>query len=154
LNELAEALALHLERTPNINMADVAYTLGIGRSQFKHRFSTICNTIEEATSLLRKGTGNFPGVDYSHYPELNAIRSAWLNGEDIDWDNLFRRQLRRRIPLPLYPFQGKRYWIDLPKLDKQPSSSKSTPSMEKRKVLIMIKKNYLFYTQAVQPKSD
>jgi len=133
LNELAEALALHLERTPNINMADVAYTLGIGRCQFKHRFSIICNTVAEAASLLRKGIGNSSGVDYSYYHELNAIRSAWLKGEDIDWDNLFKGQSRKRIPLTLYPFQRERYWIDPPKLDKQLSSSKSTPSLVKRK---------------------
>lgn len=36
-----------------------------------------------------------------------ALTTAWLNGVEVTWD---RVSSGRRIPLPTYPFQRKRYW--------------------------------------------
>ncbi len=43
---------------------------------------------------------------------LKAVGNLWLNGVTIDWDHFYSNEIRRRIPLPTYPFERKRYWID------------------------------------------
>jgi acyl transferase domain-containing protein len=42
---------------------------------------------------------------------LRAIGQMWLCGVPIDWKSFHAHDQRRRIPLPLYPFEKKRYWI-------------------------------------------
>lgn len=43
---------------------------------------------------------------------LEALGRLWLGGVDIDWSAFSARERRRRIPLPTYPFQGQRHWIE------------------------------------------
>ncbi len=41
-----------------------------------------------------------------------AIGRLWAVGVEIDWTQLYRHEYRHRVPLPTYPFERKRYWID------------------------------------------
>ena len=43
---------------------------------------------------------------------LEAAGKLWLSGANIDWAKLYNGEDRRRIPLPGYPFERKRYWIE------------------------------------------
>ncbi|NEC91056.1 type I polyketide synthase [Streptomyces sp. SID12501] len=43
---------------------------------------------------------------------LIAVREAWLVGADVDWARFYRGQRRSRVPLPTYPFEGRRYWLE------------------------------------------
>jgi amino acid adenylation domain-containing protein len=43
---------------------------------------------------------------------LFAVGSLWLNGVQIDWEGLYAHEDRRRIPLPVYPFERQRFWVD------------------------------------------
>ncbi len=43
---------------------------------------------------------------------LNTLGRLWLAGAAVDWPALYRDTSRRRVPLPTYPFQRQRYWID------------------------------------------
>lgn len=43
---------------------------------------------------------------------LFALGSLWQNGVSIDWDAFYAHEDRRRIPLPVYPFQRQRFWVD------------------------------------------
>jgi amino acid adenylation domain-containing protein len=43
---------------------------------------------------------------------LFALGSLWQNGISIDWDAFYTNEDRRRIPLPTYPFQRQRFWVD------------------------------------------
>jgi phthiocerol/phenolphthiocerol synthesis type-I polyketide synthase E len=36
----------------------------------------------------------------------------WLNGVSMDWESYYRNENRTRIPLPTYPFERKRYWLE------------------------------------------
>lgn len=45
---------------------------------------------------------------------LSALGKLWLTGVSIDWEQLSTRP-RRRVPLPTYPFERKRYWCLPPK---------------------------------------
>jgi thioesterase domain-containing protein/acyl carrier protein len=43
---------------------------------------------------------------------LFALGSLWLNGVSISWDAFYAHEDRRHIPLPTYPFERQRYWVD------------------------------------------
>ena len=43
---------------------------------------------------------------------LTALGRLWLAGREIDWAGFYARERRRRVPLPGYPFERRRYWID------------------------------------------
>ncbi len=43
---------------------------------------------------------------------LGAIGDAWVAGVDIEWEALHRPHERGRVPLPTYPFERVRHWIE------------------------------------------
>lgn len=43
---------------------------------------------------------------------LFALGSLWQNGVSISWDAFYAHEDRRHIPLPTYPFERQRYWVD------------------------------------------
>lgn len=43
---------------------------------------------------------------------LSALGKLWTAGVKPHWDGFYKGQSRRRIPLPTYPFERKRYWIE------------------------------------------
>lgn len=53
LERATDRLADHLERHPELEPADVAYTLAHGRHAFAHRRALVCERLDEATVRLR-----------------------------------------------------------------------------------------------------
>ena len=49
-------------------------------------------------------------ADESHL--LTALGRLWLAGIDVEWGSLSAGERRRRVPLPTYPFERQRYWIE------------------------------------------
>lgn len=45
---------------------------------------------------------------------LTTLGRLWLAGVSVDWQKLHAPQQRRRIPLPTYPFERQRYWVNPP----------------------------------------
>jgi len=43
---------------------------------------------------------------------LTTLGSLWLNGIEVDWQAFYSSETRRRVPLPSYPFERQRCWID------------------------------------------
>ncbi len=54
---------------------------------------------------------------------LQALGDLWLTGISPDWSGFYDQEQRQLIPLPTYPFQRQRYWIDPPTV-----STSETPS--------------------------
>jgi acyl transferase domain-containing protein/acyl carrier protein len=52
---------------------------------------------------------------------LQTLGRLWLSGVEIDWSGFYTHEQRHRLPLPTYPFERQRYWIDA----KSPLSSPS-----------------------------
>jgi acyl transferase domain-containing protein/glutamate-1-semialdehyde aminotransferase len=51
---------------------------------------------------------------------LQALGQLWLAGIPIDWHKFYHQETRSRLPLPTYPFERQRFWIDpLPHPDRQ-----------------------------------
>jgi non-ribosomal peptide synthase protein (TIGR01720 family) len=43
---------------------------------------------------------------------LRALGRLWLAGVKPDWKGFYRHERRRRVVLPTYPFERRRYWVD------------------------------------------
>jgi len=43
---------------------------------------------------------------------LRTLGWLWLAGVEIDWKKLYAKERRRRLRLPTYPFERRRYWIE------------------------------------------
>ncbi len=59
---------------------------------------------------------------------VESVGRLWLAGVDIDWRAYYAREKRRRVLLPTYSFERRRYWIDAPAASTRP------PSMKRRDV--------------------
>jgi amino acid adenylation domain-containing protein len=43
---------------------------------------------------------------------LHALARFWLAGGEVDWTGFWAGERRRRLSLPCYPFERRRFWID------------------------------------------
>ncbi|MEM9926212.1 MAG: acyltransferase domain-containing protein, partial [Cyanobacteria bacterium P01_D01_bin.50] len=44
---------------------------------------------------------------------LNTLGQLWKLGVEVDWKGFHGGEKRQRVPLPTYPFERKRYWVEL-----------------------------------------
>jgi acyl transferase domain-containing protein/acyl carrier protein len=45
---------------------------------------------------------------------LLTLGRLWTAGVEVDWPALHAGRPRRRVPLPTYPFEHRRYWVEIP----------------------------------------
>jgi thioesterase domain-containing protein/malonyl CoA-acyl carrier protein transacylase/acyl carrier protein len=57
---------------------------------------------------------------------LNTLGQLWLVGGFVDWTGFYANERRQRLPLPTYPFDRQRYWIE-PLSNHQSSQAESSP---------------------------
>ncbi|MCY1078995.1 beta-ketoacyl synthase N-terminal-like domain-containing protein [Archangium lansingense] len=64
---------------------------------------------------------NVAGITSVRHPDdtqsdLHVLHSAlgklWMEGVEPNWKRYHRGEARKRLPLPTYPFERRRYWID------------------------------------------
>ena len=111
-------------------LADMAWTAGVGRAHFKYRKSIVFNDAAslreglealaqaDATSLTPvepsaagRPAGAGPEAQDGDAP-VTAAAQAYEAGATVAFAELFAGEKRRRISLPGYPFQRRRYWIE------------------------------------------
>ena len=98
-------------------LADMAWTASVGRTHFTERASVMFDDIASLREGLRAvaGTsgGQAPREDESDDDRgpVAAIAAGYEAGLDIPFSALFEGETRRRIPLPGYPFQRRRHWV-------------------------------------------
>jgi acyl transferase domain-containing protein len=127
LERTTDALADHLASHPELPLADVAFTLQTGRRRFAHRRALVCKPAEDAedaADLLRRRdperviTRCEPAETSSTAQggarDPEALAELWLSGGRPDWRAFHAGERRRRVPLPTYPFDPRRYWRDAP----------------------------------------
>ena len=70
---------------------------------------------QQLTGLAKQALpGRAPGVVTLAGAEpslLLAVGHLWIAGASLDWSR-FHANGRRRVPLPTYPFERKRFWVD------------------------------------------
>ncbi|MCC6384497.1 MAG: amino acid adenylation domain-containing protein [Bacteroidia bacterium] len=61
---------------------------------------------------------------------LFATGQLWLKGISINRDQFYALENRKRVPLPTYPFERKRYWVDPPGATQSPGIQSPTPVLQ------------------------
>lgn len=114
LRDLVAKFRNHLLATGDC-FADIAYSAYIGRTHFEHRLALLAgNNLEAAAKLSAYLAGELTDHLCSGFlaegAEPPAIESTskpeqYITGKPIEWDAAFRK-----VSLPTYPFQRRRYW--------------------------------------------
>ncbi|MGW4062903.1 beta-ketoacyl synthase N-terminal-like domain-containing protein [Amycolatopsis sp. NPDC004747] len=112
---LRQALAAVRDRlaTDPPDLADVAYTLAVGRREFGARAAVVATTAAEAVEALDALLA--AGTDLAGPPgAARELAARWVGGASVDWVARHDGARPGRVPLPGYPFQRSRFWIDPP----------------------------------------
>lgn len=130
-----ESLATYLQNTNNseVPLSDIAYTLQLGRQAMSHKLAIVSESKIELLQCLHEfTTGELISKDvYTGPIKINehsinsnkdadaSIAKAWVNGEAVDWQQLWRDESAKKIHLPHYIFDTKSYWFDYDDADSQ-----------------------------------
>lgn len=111
-------LAAFLVAHPHADLGDVCHTANVGRSRYVHRHALVVTSRQQCIdTLLDLGapatTPASPSGQDGIEARLAAAAQRWLQGAELDWATLYESP-RRRIPIPTYPFEPVRHWIDPP----------------------------------------
>ena len=127
-NETAlRALALHYVdylRQTEESFRDICFTAATGRAKLGHRLAVIAPTAESAADLLENWLSGraAPGLVATADPlgviqpdrtqgDLRKSQRDFVEGGDVRLGEHLWQEQRRRVDLPLYPFQRQRYWF-------------------------------------------
>jgi acyl transferase domain-containing protein len=88
-----------------------AVFLEIGPSQVLTTLSARCGSIlhQNGGIISLSSCSSRAGSDRVHM--LTSLGNLWVHGIQVDWNALHHGKVRRRIPLPTYPFERKLYWL-------------------------------------------
>ena len=96
---------------------------------------------------LKRGMGDWRRM-------LTSLAELYMHGAEVDWAGFDKDYPRRRVSLPSYPFQRKRYWMDAhPQRLSQtlaPGSTALHPLLQKRSQSPLIKES-LFESRSRSP---
>jgi len=140
LRESASNLLKFLERTSDLRLIDVAFTLQIGRQEMEERLAFMAWSLSEAKQKLSAFLeGETVGASYRGDVEtslgdaasvlisgeegkqflattirnrsLDKLARLWTAGIEINWSLLYQGDQPKRVPLPTYPFAREPYWL-------------------------------------------
>lgn len=132
LEQMCLNLSQYFKENPTVNLSDAVYTLHVGRKEFDYRRAILCRNLEDAICLLeaKEDERVFSGVAKREQKENNtannliessstdsqevlaSIGKLWVEGAPVNWETFHCDEKRHRTPLPTYPFQRKRYWVE------------------------------------------
>lgn len=117
----------------SLTLVDLAFTLQTGREAMQERVAIVADTLDELRKKLEqfsKGSQDVDGVytgsisttgmapasagnatNGSAGDDLHQLAESWAKGVAIDFNLLHQPGRSRKIPLPNYCFQRKRYWF-------------------------------------------
>ncbi len=110
LEESILQLGHFLQHHPTIPLPYIAYTLQFGRKQWKYRKAFVCKDTKHAAQLL---LGSSPS-SLKEDSDLYLLAQSWASGASMNWETIHPISDAHRVPLPTYPFERKRCWIELP----------------------------------------
>ncbi|UQQ36464.1 type I polyketide synthase [Paenibacillus polymyxa] len=132
-NALVDRYRTFLDRTTH-TLPDICFTSNQGRGHYAYRLAIVATSLDE----LREGIERFANADEAVRPALAGERiyytrlttreeksfkvqpdtsleqvvDEYMQGSEINWAALHDLEQRRRVPLPVYPFSGKRHWVE------------------------------------------
>jgi acyl transferase domain-containing protein/acyl carrier protein/SAM-dependent methyltransferase len=141
LKERAQQLltAIKTQQFKDDNLADLAYTLQVGREAMEERLALVVSSLQELEETLgsflegREGIEDlYRGKDqrdnqlailaadeemretiqkWIDRKKYGKLLDFWVKGMVFDWNRLYKDNKPRRISLPTYPFARERCWI-------------------------------------------
>ena len=127
LNQLIALYAQYLAANPAVDLGDLCFTAGVGRSHFSTRLAIVSSSTLELRQTLvdvlagrsgancwrseRDAAENVVYKGGASEPEsLEFYAERYVKGEDIDWKEIYQHfyssnRPGRKIVLPTYPFQ-------------------------------------------------
>ena len=113
LRRLAQRFADYLEAHENLRIEDVCWTANIGRADLPCRACVVASSTPELVRELRC-IADGRSVDDSSWPEaLRGVATPYVRGKKVDWRGFHGHRQGELIPLPLYPFDRQRHWLDI-----------------------------------------
>ena len=138
---LLQFIRSHETSDSQTDLADLAYTLQVGREAMEERLGLIVHSMQELKEKLqgfiegRKDEENLYRGQVKRNKETLAVFAAdeelqeaigkwiqrgkftklldlWVKGLTFDWNKLYGDRKPRRISLPTYPFARERYWVE------------------------------------------
>jgi polyketide synthase PksN len=132
--------AINEQRFSDRSLADIAYTLQVGREAMEERLGLIVGSIKELEEKLKSFMEGQDGIEDLYQGQIKrntealAIFAAdeemarivetwlarrkygkvldlWVKGFTVDWNKLYGDPKPLRISLPTYPFAKERYWV-------------------------------------------
>jgi acyl transferase domain-containing protein/glutamate-1-semialdehyde aminotransferase len=100
----ANAVSLALESKYRIYLE-----VGPGRTLYQLARQNISNT-ENTMVLASLAAVNRPEPDLISM--LNTLGTLWTAGVEVNWDGFSGKEKRRRVSLPTYPFERKKFWVE------------------------------------------
>jgi amino acid adenylation domain-containing protein len=115
LEAMRQRLHQHLKTHPEFDLADVAYTLSLGREAMPVRRCVLAVDTRDAIARLdaEHTTQTFDAYADAD-PGLRQTISRWEAGGDVDWSPYFTAAGARIVSLPSYPFVRRTYRLPLP----------------------------------------
>ncbi|MGW1373516.1 SDR family NAD(P)-dependent oxidoreductase [Streptomyces sp. NPDC002446] len=119
------------------DVADLAFTLQVGREAMEQRLAFVAGSLDEVLGTLERflagdepagwhtgGIRRSRGAGVRREPEqapevtralhdgrLDRVTALWCDGAPVDWRALHPAGERRTVQLPGYPFARDRYWV-------------------------------------------
>ncbi|PSF38587.1 polyketide synthase [Aphanothece hegewaldii CCALA 016] len=137
LQELVQKYYHFFKTHRDLSLTDICFTVNTGRAHFNHRLCIIASSTEELQGKLNlfingqitdpifyskasqgfgdnKGFGNqTPTVNAENQLEsLQKIAQLYIQGDTINWSELYKNESCNKVILPTYPFQRQRFWIE------------------------------------------
>ncbi len=73
--------------------------------------ATLVRRQDEVRSAAVSSLGKPGEEDREQEAVLTALGRLWLAGVEVDWQDFAAGERRRRLPLPTYPFERQRFWL-------------------------------------------
>ncbi|WP_379133793.1 SDR family NAD(P)-dependent oxidoreductase [Paenibacillus sp. sgz500958] len=146
LDKLLEQYISHVTRHPELELGDICFTACTGRGHYNHRIALVardCGELARKLSAKAYYSANeynedgFTAVSaheklqkaagWQHNDEglLEELCRLYVNGVELEWEQLYKRRPRRRVSLPAYIFEEKRCWLNLPEAASYPAEPDS-----------------------------
>jgi len=108
--------ARHLRGT--VRFAECVATVA---AEARERVFVECGPGRTLSSLVKRQVPGSVSIHSVRHPDdpaddgevlLSALGRAWAAGVEPDWRAVHGGEARRRVPLPTYPFERRRFWVD------------------------------------------
>ncbi len=97
------------------SLRDICYSAAVRRQHHVHRFAVAVASREALLDALRSFVANEPAAGQGSAdeppPELAALVERYRAGDAVAWTDVFPGDTRF-VPVPTYPWQTTRYWLD------------------------------------------